>query len=173
MKYRFVYKDGGWWLMIKTLDELTEYNEKTLSSNQIMKGFQSLLTKPEDCHYERNEYLIYLSALNNKTDIVSTTVNLMEKQLKVQINEILKGKNLYFNHVGGWHSGNDDFDQWVDSDKLIFPNLQKEQIKIEQFPNGEHFYAYIGNVQIRDRDTLKWNTYEEAYNKALEYVNNK
>ena len=35
---------------------------------------------------------------------------------------------------------------------------------------GEHYYAYIGNMQVRDGDILKWNTYEEAYSKALEYI---
>ena len=38
---------------------------------------------------------------------------------------------------------------------------------MKQFPGGEHYYAYIGDMQVRDGDTLKWNSYQEAYEMAL------
>ena len=77
---------------------------------------------------------------------------------------------MYFNPNGGWHYDKKKaYIQWYDSDKLIWPDFKENQIKIERFPAGEHYYAYVGNMQVRDGDTLKWNTYEEAYEHAKQY----
>ena len=56
--------------------------------------------------------------------------------------------------------------------ELVFPNFKRDEIRIKKFPNGEHYYAYIDDMQVRDGDTLKWNTYEEAYNQALSMIEN-
>ena len=45
--------------------------------------------------------------------------------------------------------------------------LNKDQIRIEQFPMGDHFYTYADNMHIHDSDTCKWDTYEKAYDYAL------
>ena len=175
MKYRFVYKNGGWWLMIRTIDELVDYNEKTSISNPIINGLKSLITKGFDKvdHYNAAEYLIRLHAESNNTGICQATEDLLCQKTNAQIKCLVKGNNIYINRNGGWNYGKNDFSQWFDSDKMIFPDFTKNDIKIEQFHNGEHYYAYINSMQVRDGDILKWNTYEEAYNKALEYVNNK
>ena len=38
---------------------------------------------------------------------------------------------------------------------------------------GEHYYAYIDKMQVRDGDTLKWDTYKETYTHALAIVGDK
>lgn len=43
-------------------------------------------------------------------------------------------------------------------------------ICISQFTGGTHYYAYVGDMQIREGENLKWNSYEEAYKKACEVV---
>ena len=50
---------------------------------------------------------------------------------------------------------------------IIFPDFKRHQIRVKSFPGGDHFYAYIGDMQVRDGDILKWDTYDEAYNQAL------
>lgn len=177
-KYRFVFKNGGWWLKISTLDELMDYQRK--ADNPIARGFRSVMNcreygrpidgEPLRPHVNREGYLIGLHAENNKMSLFESACSLALKSDDAKICELYKGRNLYFNRVGGWHSGKNDYTQWYDSDKLVFPDFKKNQIKIEQFPMGEHYYAYVGNMQVRDGDILKWNTYEEAYNKALEYI---
>lgn len=79
MKYRFVYKDGGWWLMIRTIDELIDYNEKTSLSNPIINGLKSLIAKGFDKvdHYNAAEYLIRLHAESNNTGICQATEDLL------------------------------------------------------------------------------------------------
>ena len=182
MKYRFVYKNGGWWLKISTLEELVDYQEKIGYQNPIARGFISVLNcrefgKPIDGeplrpHVNNEGYLIGLYAQNHNMNLLQATCSLAVQTDNAKIEQLLKGNNLYFNRVGGWHFGKNDYSNWYDSDKLIFPDFKKNQIKIEKFPMGEHYYAYIDNIQVRDGDTLKWNTYEEAYNQALQYINN-
>lgn len=43
-----------------------------------------------------------------------------------------------------------------------FRTSKKEDIRIKQFNGGQHWYAYIGDMQIRDGNQLKWNTKEAA-----------
>ena len=50
--------------------------------------------------------------------------------------------------------------------------FDKNDIRIEKFPYGAHYYAYVGDVQVKDGTTLKWNTYEEARRQAEKYVRN-
>ena len=178
--YRFIFKNGGWWLKISTVDELENYTKKTAAKNPIVNGFKSVLNcrefgKPVDGeplrpHVNNVGFLIGLHAHNNDMSYFESACHLAIKSDNAKICELLKGRNLYFNRHGGWHSGINDYDQWYDSEKLIFPDFNKSEIKIEQFPMGEHYYAYIGNMQVRDGDTLKWNTYEEAYTHALQYI---
>ena len=176
MKYRFVYKNGGWWLKISSIEELVDYMEKTKLKNPIAQGFRSVLNSKEYGygidHVNNTGYLIGLRAENNHMSLIESAFSLALETDNAKIEELNKGNNLYFNRCGGWHYGKNDYTQWCDKDKLIFPNFKTNQIKIEQFPNGEHFYAYVDSMQVRDGDTLKWNTYEEAYNQALQYVNN-
>lgn len=184
MSYRFVYKNSGWWLMINDLDALQEYYD-VVDSNRMAKGWESATNCREFCskfdlekpdpqplkpHATRLGYFIGMHASNNNQSAMEAIIDIQTRKFQSQAELILKGYNIYINSVGGWHFGKNDFTQWRDSDKLVFPEFKKNQIKVEKFIGGEHFYAYIDNMQVRDGDILKWNTYEEAYEQACKYV---
>lgn len=61
--------------------------------------------------------------------------------------------------------------------ELVWPTFNVNDIRIKSFQGGQHFYAYVDDVQVREgsgNDTkLKWDTYEEAYQAALSYINQK
>lgn len=44
---------------------------------------------------------------------------------------------------------------------------KKNDIRIKKFPYGNHYYAYIGDMQVKDGNIIKWNTYEDAHRAAL------
>lgn len=48
----------------------------------------------------------------------------------------------------------------------------KDDIRIFQWGkgNGFHFYAYVGDIEVKVGDGIKWETYEQAYKEALRYV---
>lgn len=182
MKYRFVFKDG-WWLKISTTEELQKYYDE-VDSNRMAKAFENLIhskeffsksDKDEDdksykSHATRLAYVIGLHAENNHMSAIRSTLDLQERKFLAQAEQLINGYNIYINRNGGWHFGKNDYVQWRDSDVLVFPDFKKDQIKIERFPGGKHFYAYIDDMQVRDGDTLKWDTYEEAYKQAEKYV---
>ena len=172
-KYRFVYKNGGWWLKISTIEELNDYLKCTGLKNPIVRGFRNAInskeftgdsTKP---HMTTAGYLINLRAENDETGLFQAACSLAVQADSAKVDALRNGNDLYFNRNGGWHYGKHDYMQWYDSEKLIFPDFDKSQIKVERFPAGEHYYTYIDNMQVRDGDTLKWDTYDEAYEKAL------
>lgn len=95
MKYRFVYKNGGWWLMIRNTDELIDYNEKTSLSNPIMNGLKNIIAKDFDKVDPCNtaEYLIKLHAESNNTGICEATEDLLSQRTNAQIKCLVDGKN--------------------------------------------------------------------------------
>ena len=54
--------------------------------------------------------------------------------------------------------------------ELVFPRYHNSDIRIERFPDGTHYYAYVGDMQVRDGDILKWDSYDEAMQQAKKYV---
>jgi hypothetical protein len=53
---------------------------------------------------------------------------------------------------------------------IDFPKYHEQDIHIARFPDGQHYYAYIGDMQVRDGDILKWDTYDEAFAQAQKYI---
>ena len=84
-----------------------------------------------------------------------------------------EGNLIYLNQKGGWHVGKDERDaEWVRRKELIFPVFKHNQISIEKFPSGTHFYAYVDGLQVRNGDQLKWDTYDEARKFAQKWIMN-
>ena len=183
-KYRFVLKDKGtinqgWWLKISTFEQLHDYYEK-VESNLVAKTFKDYLTcrefgKPEEgpvkphLKLSSTMYLGLYSA-NRKIGPIEGLMQIQNKKLTHQIQFLSEGYNIYFNRGGGWHFGKNDYSDWYDCDEIIFPEFKKERIRIEKFPMGEHYYAYIDDLQVRDGNILKWDTYKEAYDQAMKIV---
>lgn len=197
MSFMFVLKDKGttnqgWWLKISNIAEYIEYKKNAKSP--LVDGFNSALNSQEfggpsreswqllhavgitsvhlKPHVNNAGYLVGMHAQNNQISLAESAVQLEIDQDDQIVKLLNEGYNIYFNRNGGWHFGKNDYSDWYRSEKLVFPKFKKNQIKIEKFPMGKHYYAYIDNVQVHDGDTLKWNTYDEAYNYALSLADN-
>lgn len=59
-------------------------------------------------------------------------------------------------------------------EKVLYEeNIEKPEvkdIKVFQWPFGKHYYAKYKGEDVVVKGEQKWNTYEEAYKKALEYA---
>lgn len=188
MSYEFVLKDKGtinqgWWLKISTHKELIEYIN-TVDSNRMIKGWENATNcrefnsindikegGPLKPHATPLGYYIGLYSSNREISSIQAVVEIQDQKYKAMLIQILKGNNIYINRQGGWHFGKNDYSDWCHRDKIIFPDFRVNQIKVEKFPGGDHFYAYIDDMQVRDGDILKWNTYEEAYEYAKKICN--
>lgn len=176
MKYLFVYKNDTWWLKITTIDELFNYSDKT--NARWGKAFDSLIHSKEFYsdgmeHASNLAFVIGMMGSRNKMNAIEATAELRSKIFDAQLDLIMEGHTLFINENGGYHydyEGDKPYTQFIWRDELVFPNFSKNEIRIKKFTGGQHFYAYIGDMQVRDGDNLKWDTYEEALKQAEKVV---
>ena len=75
----------------------------------------------------------------------------------------------FFNPAGG-RTYDVEYKEFCRRKEIVFPNFSEKDIRIKQFKGGTHYYAFIGNVQVRDGDIMKFDSYEKAYGKAYRLV---
>ena len=46
---------------------------------------------------------------------------------------------------------------------LEFPHFTEDDIVIKSFNDGTHSYARLGDLEVREGDVVKWDTFDEAY----------
>ena len=89
------------------------------------------------------------------------------------LNAIARSGSIYVNKGGGFrvaHSDEPPARQYIWKKDLTFPHFRNNEIRIERFADGRHYYAFVGESQVKDGNTVKWNTWEEAYKHAKEYI---
>lgn len=169
--YKFCKANGGWWFVCKDLEQLFELHDKTDSRYG--------LAIIDDCEglsrYKKLHNLAIIRAESENTSVLESMVNIATEVKSNQIDSILKGNEVWINANGGWNNGLKP-EATTYMNKLIFPNCKKEDIKISKFgeyAGGKHYYAKIGSIEvceyINGEKIIKWNTREEAYQKALAY----
>lgn len=184
--FRFVLRNGGWWLKLSNMEDVANYytrkneNYKVVSDatdRLLYKGFETYIQRgetdksnidvTEQPANERMADLIELVAKNKSFTAPQAVLDIKKRKMDAQIKCINEGYDVYINECDGWNIGKHDYTQWCDREKPIFPNYTEKDIKVESFEGGKHFYLYIGNIQFRDGDKLKWDTYDEAYKFGL------
>lgn len=190
MDYLFVY-DNGWYLKIDDEEKLIDYHKKTGNRYEgaIMlykelrgkaKNGQSVMEvvmeKPleERIKLMSNRDFQYMHAAIIQAEKIEGTFLdgirclIMEMGMN-ELKDIRENGACYINHVGG-KTFNLNYTQFCRRKELVFPDFKIEDIRVKQFSGGKHWYAFVGDMQVRDGDILKWDTEDEAYHKALEIV---
>lgn len=170
MERLFAWNNGHWWLMLKSEEDVRAYmeevfsiqREKALSDEEdVKKGYHSSNALAENCRV-----LGWGRGLPFPLALDFLTAELEENLLK----GVREGKIAYLNRVGGFNFSVKP-ERIYKKEGFEFPSFSREDIRIKQWPGGKHFYAYIGNMEIRDENgNIKWNTREEAERQAEKYV---
>ena len=153
---------------------MLEYEDKTY---HLL--FQKYINAIQSDNKEDEIYLLAkFFAMTNDCSIFDG-FNAVIKQSQMQKMEYIhQGKVIWMNEDGGWNLGfpKEQVIASVTKQQLVFPIYFKEDIRIRKFmgqAKGTHFYAYIGKIEvcefINGEKQIKWNTYEEAYERALRY----
>lgn len=187
-EFLFVLKDKGtsnqgWWLKISNADELCDYYEAT-KPTRYGNVFENYVygkewnwahpIVPNESHAPHinevglTECVVRWGSKRNY-NIIQSIQGFSAMVVEQQLDEIHKSGAIYINAVSGYHGyyPTDKEYAFVRRKELIFPDFKKDEIRVKQFPGGEHYYAYIGDMQVRDGDTLKWDSYQDAYEMAL------
>ena len=126
------------------------------------------VTYPEDvvALYSNRDFMYMQAALMKAQDTGGTILDgfsmlRMEAGLS-ELKELREFGAVYFNVAGG-HTFNLKYTQFCRRKELIFPSFSEADIRIKKFSQGgSHWYAYIGDVQLKNGEKQKWNSYEAA-----------
>lgn len=185
MEYLFVYADNSWWLKLDSIEKLIDYHEKT-DTGKYEKAIRMYMDEGhpdkilENLSVEKriqkmcNRDFKYLQVAVMQAEKGGGTIfdgfRWMNMEIGMnRLRNIQQYGAVYINPVGGCtHSLN--YTQFCRRKEPVFPCYKKEDIRIDKFDGGTHYYAHIGDLEIRDGERMKWDTYEEAYQKALELL---
>lgn len=197
MEYLFVYdqESQGWWLKLDTPEKLLDYLSQTKDScmtgaldlyldlyKKGQKDNKSVLEVLEAMPSEErfalmmknmNDFNLMRGAIMQAEKINGTIFDGF-RSLNIEmgfkeLNDIRCNGQTYVNPAGG-STFDIQYTQWCRRKELIFPNYTESDIRVKQFDGGHHYYAYIGDMQLRDGNNLKWHTYEQAYDAAIGIV---
>lgn len=190
--FTFVLKDKGtsnqgWWLKLSSVDELCDYyQEISLVRNE--KVFENYVYGKEwNCYHKDTKNVSHCPHMKEAglTDAIvrygsARNYNILQAiqgftamVAEQQLDSIRENGAIYVNQMGGYHGYYEKDKEYavVQREKLIFPEFQKADIRIKKFPYGQHFYAYVGDIEVKTDTACKWNTYEEALRQAEKYLN--
>lgn len=180
IQYKFVQiKNKGWWLKIDNCDTLCKYIKETfgLRKGKIFEDFIFHYDKRDGSlnHAEFAETAGVLAYAGRLGLSFLKALELLYQEIGINmLHEIQESGKIWVNELGGYNSAFEDLDetQTVWRRELVFPEYKKDDIRIKQFQGGTHWYAYIGDTQVKANkgQTVKWNTYEEAYKAAETYI---
>lgn len=185
MEYIFIFDENsnGWWLKIDSVEKLADYHEKTGSGRYdgamemyLREGHPSdilsklnmkeRIEKMQDKNFKRLQAAVMQAEKGGRTIFDGFRCLNIEVGMG-QMRTLEQYGAIYINCVGGYTFGL-QYRQFYLRKELIFPNFKESDIHIKRYgEGGNHYYAFIGDMQVREGDKLKWNTRDEAYNMAL------
>lgn len=195
MEWLFVHSstNGGWWLKINSIEQLTEYHKK-LSGSQYENAFDMYSQgyihgkggRPEEIleglsleerikmmlnpDFKKLQGAVYMAEKSNATILDGFRMLNMEIG-SGQLRSLKEFGNIFINRAGGY-TISISYDQFCRRKEMVFPDFTEKDIRVKQFKGGTHFYAYIGDMQLRNGDNLKWLSYDAAYQSALAVIQN-
>lgn len=179
-EYLFVYDGRSWWLKLTTTEQLIDYHKQTsnryegavrlcLKFRQEGKELYDVLEElplPERITLMQDKDFKYLQCAVIKAQQVEGTIFDGFRCLNMEAGqnelEVIKEHGAVFLNPAGGHTWGVETVQFCRRKSLIFPHFRQEDIRLAQFPGGRHWYAYVGDVQVRNGGRQKWNTREEA-----------
>ena len=163
---------NSWWLKISDVDALADYQAAHADKYgrallNIVRDRDSGMHGPCPREIPLSQ-AAYYRAVNTDASPVSALMSISSETTAAQLDALHEHGALYFNPAGGWNWGPPGEPvQTAWRDGFAFPSFTKDDIKITRFPDGTHYYAHIGDMEVRDGDVIKWPTRQEAYERAL------
>lgn len=188
----------GWWLKISNMAELEAYIMKTHANPRIENAFdmykemhdkgqesrpgKSVREVLEELPQEERMRLMLQSpsawntmygAIMEAERIGGTILDgfrCMNMEIgRTYIRHVREDGVCFINRNGGCNAII-EYDDWCTRDDLVWPDFTESDIRVKQFPGGEHWYAYVGSMEVHNGDTLRFGSKREAENAAMEII---
>jgi hypothetical protein len=173
--------DYGWMFKISTYSDLLEY-WRDVRQSRLQDGFSNYLHSCEfislvsedigASHHLNHSDASFLNAAclaETTKDMPRNVVEIfcdITDSLYTGMAKILQEEgHLYVNKNGGYFSLGNGMEETglQEIESFVIPG---QEISIKQWPNGIHYYAYVGGVSVERNGTNKWDTKANAYNEA-------
>ena len=179
-KWKFFFNGYTWWLRIENVEQLMKYFEKT-DENRFGGAMMTVAYRRMDnnnAHYDDKYDGIAgsLDTINGiyHEDLLTTTGRLRLACHKTYLRNLMDRGFVNIDRLGGCNSCDWDMKVVITKDELIFPTYSRKDVTIKTWELSEkqcgvyrnnynyHWYAYIGDVRLKDGDIEKWNTKVEV-----------
>jgi hypothetical protein len=155
MNWLFVLVDKGtsrqrWLLKIRNLQQLIAYHQAIRLAGTGLKDDISNRIK--------------------NVDLEHASHHTSDEDLDRQFIAITRQKNIYYDADGNWSTDEHVADNFLYRKFLEFPHFTEDDIAIKSFNDGTHSYARLGDLEVREGDVVKWDTFDEAYQACLRII---
>ena len=190
-----IYREGkewGWYVRVSSILDLYDwyyaFNGPAQIGSAVMdftnsKEFEYMKVHPESGplkdHYSTH-YGSVLRVAAERLAVSKGSVSILElidvltdSVFKVKEKFINEGYTLYINKAGGFMPSlgpEYEVKETIISEELAFPEYTEKDIKIIKWPNGIHYYAKVGSMDVVVDGDMKWKSEERAYEKAVEFL---
>lgn len=185
-KYGGEKKKGGFWYFVpNSIDQVQEHFTKVFGQ-EIKAGIKDKVGAIEVNKHPETAWRHAVDVANmfSGNPWLVDAVNLENQVLHNRINDFLNFGKIYLaNGVQqlGFNESVHEIVEEVECEELVYPReaqFHLEEVRYMQwdvpgYPKGEHWYAKIGNMDVRDKQgNMKWNTKEEAEAAAAWFCQN-
>ena len=171
--YHFVKFNNTWYLKVESVQDISDHFKK-VCGREIEQGWNDFkdntrIKKDENGNNElisRNHSTsvwrnVVELTMQIKGDSWMNSANELEtRTYKDRINHFLKGDLVYLTDGLPYFVAKEEpkYDEELFSDELKYPyKFDFEEVRFLQWPNGIHWYAKIGNIDIVDKyGNQKW-----------------
>ena len=173
-----------WWMLkITTVEELKDYYKK-VELGMWQEGYNQFLHCKDGLIKDRFEHFTNNRALalmyrhkkvsaqmergdipkDNRPAIFLFAEWIDDMGFNTKLKNLLRCGVLYINAAGGFNMGSKDWKEvrTITKSKYIWPGNENIKPSIKKWPNGTHYYAKIGGVDVVVDGEQKWDTREEA-----------
>jgi len=163
--------DYGWVLKVSSLLELMNYHMCQSHAAEAFLDYSAVVSKKQKHFANDRAQTAQIFAELKGTAVIKELCNMGAKSFEAQCKGLEAKGVIYIQHTGGWMTW-DEENVWEEEewsrDHLIFPD--SDEIRVLQWPGGEHWYAKIGAVDVVIDGEQKWNTFNEADTAAKRFV---
>jgi hypothetical protein len=187
-------KSWGWYVKVATVADIFDWVEGWKGLERVgrsvldflnSKELQYLKVKKDDeptlmKDHARSPYTMMMimecykaAEKGTLVSISSLSQYLSEKIFMRKLQMIFEGHTLYINKVGGFMPflGEDyEVRSEVTSEVFKFPEYTKQDINVTRWPNGKHYYAKVGHMDVVIDGMDKWCDVDTAHKMAEEFL---
>lgn len=174
MSYTFICTPSkNWYIKISSIEHLIDY-WNNIFNPRLKQALDTIENTKEYGktmqHCDKFQMLIGITAKGENLTYEEAYEKIVYEHRIGQYQALCNGNTIYINKNFGWDVADKEIEQFIHKNNFDFPIMKSERIKIEQFPMGVHFYVFIDGVQLKQKDNLKFNSYQEAFEFAQRYI---